>query len=358
MDNVSRSALELYMNRIFKMLIVFIPIIALCAGCTYTALKVLGYYEDVPIVTLIAFDASCVVYFIVGYIFAKKCEDKNGNLKPKVVFKGKIFICCLIFIQWCFITHLIPSREFWAYIILFVMVVVFFLDSKMVAVVIGEMLVCVAVSYIFKGDALLPVKDEFYVPNIVLRAVLIVLTLFCMWLFTYLVETRLVAELEKISDYDTLTMLYNRRKMTKFLDNAILNAKKTGTGFAVMMCDLDDFKLVNDTYGHDCGDMVLKNIASVIMHSVNQSGGAFRYGGEEVLSVLYADSEQAKSVAEEIRRTVEKSFVEYDGNKVTVTITIGVAVYEENDISPDYIIKRADSNLYFGKTHGKNRVIG
>lgn len=160
-------------------------------------------------------------------------------------------------------------------------------------------------------------------------------------------------ELNRIASVDTLTGLLNRRSMTQRF-NAAISSKDV---FSVIMCDIDDFKKVNDTYGHDCGDVVLKEISSVISSCLRENDSISRWGGEEIL-IMINDSEvsEAALIAERIRKKVERRDIVYDEKTVHCTITIGVADITQGK-SVEHTITIADERLYVGKTSGKNRVV-
>lgn len=163
-------------------------------------------------------------------------------------------------------------------------------------------------------------------------------------------------DLEKSANVDALTGLYNRRSIEEFIDRAFYMARGEGTDFSFLMCDIDNFKHVNDTYGHDCGDLILKNIASIIKNEVRPEDTVFRWGGEEIFIIIKAGGYIAKSVAERCRKAIEESSVTYEDEKIQVTITIGGAAYFQG-ADRDELINRADKNLYEGKHNGKNQVV-
>ena len=121
---------------------------------------------------------------------------------------------------------------------------------------------------------------------------------------------------------------------------------------------IDNFKHFNDTYGHNCGDLVLKEVAQIIQQLIRPTDIAARYGGEEFCIMLpNTTPKQAKLIAERIRSKVESTVTEYENFKLSVTISLGVACYDQNlDISAKYLIDRADKALYRSKQEGKNRV--
>ena len=134
-------------------------------------------------------------------------------------------------------------------------------------------------------------------------------------------------------------------------------AESGDTNLSVLMIDIDDFKKVNDTFGHDAGDEVLKSVASKIQ--ANSGGGkVFRWGGEEILVVLNSPLENAVKIAEDIRSSIEYSIMYLkDSNlKLKITVTIGVDSFKPNK-SLQVMMESVDSKLYFGKRNGKNQVV-
>lgn len=161
------------------------------------------------------------------------------------------------------------------------------------------------------------------------------------------------AILEKLASTDPLTGLYNRRSMDIFLSQAV----ETDSNFALIMCDIDDFKKVNDTYGHDFGDVVLKGIANIAVEQVREKGYVCRWGGEEMLILLNnASEENSFHIAENIRRNVANRVFDLNEKWIHCSLTLGIALHNHKEAVED-TITRADYNLYCGKRNGKNAVI-
>ena len=123
-----------------------------------------------------------------------------------------------------------------------------------------------------------------------------------------------------------------------------------------MIMDLDDFKKVNDTYGHACGDEVLKTVARIITHGISGNDYAFRWGGEEILVIFNTTPNNAYNAAERIRRTIEENILMYKNERIRITATIGFAVYRPG-ITWQELFATADDNLYKGKMSGKNQIV-
>jgi len=156
---------------------------------------------------------------------------------------------------------------------------------------------------------------------------------------------------------DQLTGLYNRRHMLDVAEKEIHMSRKTGLPLSILLMDVDDFKIFNDTYGHAAGDVVLQSIGTIIKETIREKDKAFRYGGEEFMVILpETNGQQAMQVAESIRNTLEAhEYRPHQGNPVHKTISIGVAEFTRNE-SLEKAIKRADDNMYRCKIKGKNRV--
>jgi len=159
---------------------------------------------------------------------------------------------------------------------------------------------------------------------------------------------------------DPLTGLYDRAYLDRHLDELIKRVHQDGIGAAVLMFDIDHFKQVNDTHGHDAGDDVLRELAARAMNSVRSVDLVARQGGEEFVVVMpETDLTIAAAVAERLRAAVAKEpfTVRANGQKLTVTISIGVTSVAAADDDRERILKRADIALYTAKNQGRNRVV-
>ncbi|MEQ8391939.1 MAG: diguanylate cyclase [Thalassospira sp.] len=159
------------------------------------------------------------------------------------------------------------------------------------------------------------------------------------------------------SDVDPLTGTYNRQTMLSDLNSERERAIRTNVPTAIALVDLDHFKAVNDTYGHQSGDVVLQSIAGILQSHVRPFDKVYRYGGEEFLICLpNADMKQCARVLERLRRVIEASPVSLtDGTILPVTASIGAAPMTKTR-SVEQIIEKADKALYAAKEGGRNRV--
>jgi diguanylate cyclase (GGDEF)-like protein len=170
-------------------------------------------------------------------------------------------------------------------------------------------------------------------------------------------STRRQQELEILSRTDILTGLFNRRHIEDKIREEFIRYERMGVEFALVTADIDFFKKINDTHGHDCGDYLLKAISEDMRKSVRTYDTVARWGGEEFMILLPgADSRQAQKLAERIRRTVESHRYRYGKKRLRVTLTLGVSLVRSDD-TIQQLTKRADLALYQGKSRGRNRVI-
>lgn len=159
--------------------------------------------------------------------------------------------------------------------------------------------------------------------------------------------------------YDGLTDVHNHRYFQESLAREIERSRRAGDRCALVMMDIDNFKAVNDEYGHPAGDLVLKNVARCVRETIRDSDLAARYGGEE-FAVFFPglDLEEARYAAERIRsRLAAESVKKTDAQPLACTVSIGVAVFPEHGITPGALIAAADIALYQAKHAGKNRVV-
>ncbi len=168
----------------------------------------------------------------------------------------------------------------------------------------------------------------------------------------------LMQKLKERSLRDGLTGLYNRKFLEETIETINRQGSRQKTRYAVMMLDIDNFKMINDTYGHDIGDTFIKLLVETINHETRSSDIAARYGGEEFVVLLHeAKPKGALNVAEKIRKLFSKIPVSVGETKITATVSIGVSFYPEETESLREAIKYADIALYKAKKSGRNRVV-
>ena len=161
----------------------------------------------------------------------------------------------------------------------------------------------------------------------------------------------------EMSITDALTKLYNRRYFENVSEREFLRAVRYKTPLTFAVIDIDFFKKINDTYGHQCGDMILKEVAYVINESFRKTDYVFRYGGEEFVVILTdTDENSALCPIERLRERVEKSEFDFDGQKVKATISVGFSSDTLNSENAYDLFGRADKALYVAKENGRNQV--
>jgi two-component system, cell cycle response regulator len=166
------------------------------------------------------------------------------------------------------------------------------------------------------------------------------------------------AFLFEMTTTDMMTKLRLKHYFYTVLIDKMEESAFSGKPLSVIMCDIDFFKKFNDTYGHNCGDEVLKRVAKLIQGQIRSVDVAARYGGEEFCALMPDTvAHAAVSIAERIRQSVESTVFDYEGQSLHVTISLGVAVYDQNrDMSAKAVIDRADKALYQSKQSGRNKV--
>ena len=193
---------------------------------------------------------------------------------------------------------------------------------------------------------------------------IVILFLFVvMYSFFFISKER--KEFFDLATHDGLTGLYLIRYFRQLLNQAVVEGLHKKQDLSLILMDIDNFKRINDTYGHQMGDEVLKIVAKIVA-SCQQALGedtprqciAARYGGEEMVVMIKNSQgvETAAAVAEWIRQKVEKTLVVFGGLSISVTLSLGVSKLFKEETVPDLMIHRADEALYQSKSSGKNRV--
>jgi diguanylate cyclase (GGDEF)-like protein len=179
-----------------------------------------------------------------------------------------------------------------------------------------------------------------------------------MYQYSLALERSLAYEhMQMIAAIDELTGIYNRRFGMQRLKEDYSRAKRSGSPFYVMMFDIDHFKSINDTFGHQAGDYILEQVSKTIKSLLRIEDVLLRYGGEEFVAGLICKFENVIEKAEIIRKTLEKQIFSFSGLEIKVTISVGISKSQPNDaLSIESLIKEADDALYNAKDAGRNRV--
>jgi len=172
-------------------------------------------------------------------------------------------------------------------------------------------------------------------------------------------KVNLFEKTRHLSITDPLTGLYNVRYFFSALNHEIERSKRYKDEFSLLIFDIDDFKRINDTYGHQTGDDVLRELSGIMLQSSRKTDIVFRYGGEEFVLILpRTGKEEALRIAERICEMIRKSlFNPGNGNEITITVSGGVATFKEDGSTAKELLYGADMALYTAKARGKDRVI-
>lgn len=166
----------------------------------------------------------------------------------------------------------------------------------------------------------------------------------------------LQAKLREQASRDALTGLFNRRHLSDIMDRELARCTRDGQPLSLLMIDIDHFKHINDTLGHQVGDDVLRQSARLLDERTRASDLLFRYGGEEFLLVMSGDAVSAREVAEELRQRFAASPLTSGSHPVMATLSIGVSTFADHGVNYDSLVQAADLALYRAKDAGRNRV--
>jgi diguanylate cyclase (GGDEF)-like protein len=170
---------------------------------------------------------------------------------------------------------------------------------------------------------------------------------------------RALQDLQEQAVTDPLTGLVNRRYLREYLPRELTRATRSGAPVALIMMDLDYFKRVNDTFGHEAGDLVLREIGALLRNTLRASDIACRFGGEEFVIVLPDSSlDGARKRAESLRAAIKQVNLMHRGQPLgTLTASFGVALFPDHAEDPESLLRAADAALYGAKASGRDRVV-
>lgn len=164
-------------------------------------------------------------------------------------------------------------------------------------------------------------------------------------------------KLRQLADTDFMTGLMNRRSFLAVADDAVAFCRRYKRNMATLMIDIDHFKKINDTHGHAAGDNAIRRVAEIVNQSIRTTDKAARFGGEEFVVLLREiDQETAVLLADRIRTAIEGARVTHDGVVIPITVSVGLALFDETDRDVQDVIERADQGLYVAKKTGRNRT--
>ncbi|MCP4444688.1 MAG: GGDEF domain-containing protein [Myxococcales bacterium] len=182
-------------------------------------------------------------------------------------------------------------------------------------------------------------------------------------IFKFLVGTNIEnayhEEIYRLTTVDGLTQIFNKRYFVETLEREIGRAQRYRRQLSLIMFDIDHFKGINDTHGHLAGDHILRQLAATVKTRIRREDILARYGGEEFAIVLpEIDSANAVVFAEKVRVLLERTAFEFEGVRIPLTVSIGVACLTPELQAPDELVKLADEKLYIAKERGRNQVVG
>lgn len=318
-----------------------IIIIASLASLTYfiSDCQLYGYFQIETAPTRFAIIIPLIIYLIYTRLF--------DNWKLEMIFShciGHLIMWCTIFSIW-----FLPNRQYASDGFLIIQIVILMLGfaSTFSTACISQFMV---IGNILISNTFNHYEDISIMLSLGLPCALGIACAQFIFTQSYYETYTINKKLEKLSYIDQLTNAYNRHKLDEITRGGrfILDNKD----ISLIIIDIDFFKKINDTFGHDKGDIVLKELAGILKNNIKSDDVLIRWGGEEFLIVLYNCNEtQALKIAEKIRKKVE-SFI----SKVCrITISLGVSSYNGNDYKES--INKADKALYYAKNSGRNKVV-
>lgn len=329
-----------------------------CCLIIHTLFAIIFFTLDVT--QLAIFNTGSVILYLAGCIFI-------NSKKTSPVWLGLLFaeivahdFLCTVMLGWNF------GFSFFGLLIIPAVYYVTFIDDAITHPAIFATILSVIdislmfVSYFFEGVLYkggFPHELEQLISclNMLITAVTLIAFSF---LFVYNIRKTMSnlsqknKELDFLANYDALTHLRNRHHIA---DQFHIYEQDTKP-YCVILGDIDDFKRINDTYSHDCGDKVLVNVADTISGGIGERGTVCRWGGEEILIIMSGTSDECYEIMENIRLKIQNMNLSFNRREIKVTMTFGFSDYSEA-MNIEKLVSVADSRLYKGKRNGKNQVV-
>lgn len=206
---------------------------------------------------------------------------------------------------------------------------------------------------LYNGSVVLSTLMHEAVPLLLMAILLAAVLTLVLWV---VLRGILLPRLSFVAQTDGLTKLMNRAFFMESAIEMLADAEERQEPLIFAIMDVDHFKQINDTYGHDCGDVALVSISAILATVIRDNDCVCRLGGEEFALLLYADQQSGRKVLERLRLQLEMNRVSYNGREIPVTVSIGAASVEECGYNLDFLYTSADRYLYLAKQGGRNRV--
>lgn len=336
------------------------------AGAAFHMCFLLLFFFEMDVMALGIVNIFSVLLYLLGSFFSVSKRTKNMRYGWMIAFYSEIMfhtIACMLFIG--------VDANFYLYAIAILPVSIYVLYfSCSFKRFIMTATVFIISDILLLGGALIAVNHLESYPYFplsysdihLLRVLNIGFAIFMLVVFSMLFTLEVYSLLKKLGEvnrtleytatHDALTGLYNRHSIKAMYEKLI----EDGEPFCIALGDVDNFKKINDTYGHDCGDTALKTVADVISGGISEGDIVCRWGGEEILIVLHGSREDALSRLEDINEAIRTAEIKHGKHVVKLTMTFGFAHYSEVE-GMDALISFVDKRLYYGKQNGKNVII-
>ncbi len=302
---------------------------------------------------LFTIDIGVIAFFTLSYFFLRKTSNFTV---------ASHFLTHSLFVLFIFLVHsggVDNTGPVWVFI--YPMITLFLYDLKKGMVYSLIFTLCILAILFSPFDFLRGTTYPIEFKRRIMYSYFLVLSITIVYEYarrvTFISMIKVSEQLEKEAKHDTLTGLLNRRGINERLDYEHTFAHRNETEYSVILGDIDHFKSINDQYGHDGGDYVLKEISHVLAHIVRGQDLVARWGGEEFLFLLPdTDQKGAYILGEKIRKAVEDLTINYESKKIKITMSFGTASIKPNLPYEEGIIT-ADGYLFKSKAQGRNRVL-
>ncbi|WP_029322298.1 methyl-accepting chemotaxis protein [Butyrivibrio sp. AE3004] len=223
-----KSAFEVYLSAVFKWGITALVSACMFATAMFIVEKTIGFYQVIPWIAVIIFGIMDVCFFITGMLILKSSFDEDGYLKDGKLQIGKIFCSVVLILQWNYIIYMVPTRTFWGFLCFFLILIGFFMDIKLLSVTGSICIVSMFVAWFVRGTALLPVKDELFITDVIMCVVGLVLSLAGLVMFLFFVSHFLItAKKDELEE--------NNRRVTGVMDAVRSISSKMVTAGATLL---------------------------------------------------------------------------------------------------------------------------